>query len=194
MKESKYDLLWINGPFGAGKTSLAQKLLQTLPNVTLYDPELLGQFTRVTVPMPKSEDYQDCAMWRTLVVSAAVAIRKEVDGLIVVPMTLVNDTYIAEIFGGLRLSGLRLAHFFLDVPEAMLRSRISAQTIHHDDSVKDERVRQWRLAQIDRCAQARASLPANTIVLDASQASVNELAVVVSDSIAGERNLSQSEQ
>jgi Mg-chelatase subunit ChlI len=33
---------WINGAFGAGKTTLAEELHRRLPETILYDPEYVG--------------------------------------------------------------------------------------------------------------------------------------------------------
>ena len=35
-------IVWINGTFGAGKTSTARELVDLIPQSTLFDPELIG--------------------------------------------------------------------------------------------------------------------------------------------------------
>ena len=35
-------IIWINGGFGAGKTTLAQELHRRLPDAVVYDPEDVG--------------------------------------------------------------------------------------------------------------------------------------------------------
>jgi uridine kinase len=35
-------IIMINGAFGAGKTTVANKLLKLMPNCMLYDPEEVG--------------------------------------------------------------------------------------------------------------------------------------------------------
>ncbi|MDG3135252.1 adenylyl-sulfate kinase [Streptococcus suis] len=37
-------IIWLNGPFGVGKTTLANILHKRIENSYLYDPELLGDF------------------------------------------------------------------------------------------------------------------------------------------------------
>jgi hypothetical protein len=69
-------------------------------------------------------------------------------------MTVADPGYAREIFGGLAAYGVPVRHFFLKVPAARLRERISAQVIHPGDPQRDADVRQWRLAQVDRCAAA----------------------------------------
>ena len=35
-------IIWVNGGFGAGKTTLAQELHRRLPDAVVYDPEEVG--------------------------------------------------------------------------------------------------------------------------------------------------------
>lgn len=41
-------IIWLNGPFGVGKTTLANLLHQEIPDSILYDPEYLGDFFKKT--------------------------------------------------------------------------------------------------------------------------------------------------
>ncbi|WP_200902480.1 MULTISPECIES: hypothetical protein [Protofrankia] len=81
-------------------------------------------------------------------------------------MTVVDPGYAREIFGGLAAYGIAVRHFFLKVPPARLRERITGQVIHPGDPQRDAEVRRWRLAQVDRCAAAEDTLPSDTVILD----------------------------
>jgi deoxyadenosine/deoxycytidine kinase len=35
-------IIWLDGPFGIGKSTTAQALLEHLPEAVLFDPELFG--------------------------------------------------------------------------------------------------------------------------------------------------------
>lgn len=35
-------IIWINGPFGAGKTTLAERLRDRRPKSLIFDPEEIG--------------------------------------------------------------------------------------------------------------------------------------------------------
>jgi hypothetical protein len=87
-------------------------------------------------------------------------------GLVIAPMTVVSLSYAREIFGGLAAYGIPVRHFFLKVPAARLRERITAQVIHPGDPRRDAEVRRWRLAQVDRCTAAEDALPHDAIILD----------------------------
>nr|VXR48252.1 Tunicamycin resistance protein [Klebsiella pneumoniae]VXZ93189.1 Tunicamycin resistance protein [Klebsiella pneumoniae] len=59
-------IIWINGPFGAGKTTLAKRLRDRRSKSLIFDPEEIGFVVKETVPMPASGDYQDLPLWRDL--------------------------------------------------------------------------------------------------------------------------------
>ena len=47
-------IIWINGPFGAGKTTLAKRLRDRRSKSLILDPEEIGFVVKETVPMPAS--------------------------------------------------------------------------------------------------------------------------------------------
>ncbi|WP_258053197.1 NUDIX hydrolase [Streptomyces sp. Ru73] len=121
-------IVWLNGAFGAGKTTAAQELLDLLPGSTLYDPELVGHGLREMLPAKRLddvEDYQDLPSWRRLVVDAAAALLTEVPGPLITPMTLLRQEYRDEIFGGLASRRIPVRHVLLHAEETILRERIA---------------------------------------------------------------------
>ncbi|MDQ6661003.1 MAG: AAA family ATPase, partial [Chloroflexota bacterium] len=65
-------IIFINGAFGVGKTTLAEMLVQRISNSLLFDPEIVGFFLRAIVsPIETFDDFQDLPMWRPLVVTTA---------------------------------------------------------------------------------------------------------------------------
>lgn len=172
-------IIWINGAFGAGKTSLADALSKSLRSSIVFDPELAGFLLQRTVPSAPSGDFQDLPIWREVVVSLALKLRRCYGSALIVPMTLVVPDYHREIFGALKSAGEGLLHVFLDVDAATLRQRIVAQVIAPHDPARDASVRAWRLGQIERCLDARASLPPDTLFLDAAALTTSQLAAAV---------------
>ena len=66
-------VVWINGPFGVGKSTVAEALVGGWPDAILYDPELIGPLVRGLLPPPLNEgDYQDIPLWRRLVQITAI--------------------------------------------------------------------------------------------------------------------------
>jgi AAA domain len=172
-------IIWINGAFGAGKTTLSERLTALLPDSMLFDPELLGYAARALVPPAPSGDFQDLPLWRSLTLHAILEVRRLYDATLIIPMTLVNPVYLTEILGGLAEHGEQVAHVYLDVAEPVLRDRITAQVLDQDNPANDEQVRQWRLAQVDRCLAAKNLMPAGTTILDSGATDPDSLAAQV---------------
>jgi hypothetical protein len=169
-------IIWINGAFGGGKTTLAEELHRRLANALPFDPEYVGFILVKWAPPAASGDFQDIPLWRKLVVEFAVGLASEYGRPLIVPMTVVNASYRDEIFGAIAKAGHTVLHVFLDVPAPELRRRIDAQVLVDDNPEADARARQFRLGNVDRCVAARDQLPAGTLVLRGDQYSPAELA------------------
>ena len=92
-------LLWLNGAFGAGKTSVAEALCRRLPGAFLYDPENAGQFLRQNLPgsLCPWENFQDDPLWRQFNRALLGRLAREYSGPVVVPMTVTEPKYWAEL-------------------------------------------------------------------------------------------------
>lgn len=53
-------LLWLNGPFGGGKTQTAHELRRRLPGSVVCDPEEVGFGLHRMTPRPLRGDFQTC--------------------------------------------------------------------------------------------------------------------------------------
>lgn len=145
-------IVWINGAFGAGKTSAARELIDLIPNSTFYDPELTGTGLASLLPQKKFaevSDFQDLPIWRRLVVDTAAALLAEVGGVLVVPMTLLRQEYRDEIFGGLASRRIAVRHVLLSPEETILRQRIAHRAEFPDDPVKSDGSGQWAYDRIE---------------------------------------------
>ncbi len=170
-------LAWINGPFGAGKSSVTDQLTRIVDKIIVFDPDEVGFHLRQWVPMPASGNFQDLACWRDVVAqSCAGFIRHYPDHLLVVPMTVVNDGYRQEIFDIIRKDTDDLLHVWMSVGREVLAQRISDQVVWPDDSARDAEVKAWRLAQIDSAFDCEERLGADTAVLAADETSPRQLA------------------
>ncbi|MFJ9739912.1 AAA family ATPase [Streptomyces sp. NPDC101166] len=106
-------LLWINGPFGGGKTQTAHELRRRLPDSVVCDPEHVGFGLHRMLPPGLREDFRDLASWRQGVVEVLdLALRKH-DGVVIVPMTLTDPGHFEETVGRLRELGHDVRHFTL---------------------------------------------------------------------------------
>ncbi|WP_433522294.1 hypothetical protein ACQPZ2_34800 [Nocardia pseudovaccinii] len=64
-------IIWLNGTFGAGKTTTAQELTALLPGSRIFDTEEVGIMLRHVLASEIVRDFQDWQPWRALVVAAA---------------------------------------------------------------------------------------------------------------------------
>ncbi|MEV4945643.1 NUDIX domain-containing protein [Streptomyces sp. NPDC053755] len=180
-------IVWINGAFGAGKSSTARELVDLIPNSTLYDPELIGGAMSWLLPqkrLAEVNDFQDLPIWRRMVVDTAAALLAEVGGVLVVPMTLLRQEYRDEIFGGLAARRIEVRHVLLAPDETILRERILARTPDGSDPEALERVRRWSLDHIEPFRAARADwLDADAYAVDTSALSVAEAAATVAEAL-----------
>ena len=168
-------IIWINGAFGAGKTTLAEELSRRLPDAVLFDPEYVGYILQRWVTVPTG-DFQDLPSWRELVIATALSLRKHHAATLIVPMTLISDDYLAEILGGLRADGEEIRHVFLDLDPAVLRQRITSRVLVPDDPEHDQQARDFCLGNVDRGIAAAARVPPGTLLLRSDKLTPAELA------------------
>lgn len=176
-------IVWVNGAFGSGKTTLVEELRGRWPEPLLFDPEVVGYVLREIVEVPTG-DFQDLRLWRRQVAEFLVGLVEEYQRPVLAPMTLVNPVYVAEVFGAIEAAGVPLHHFFLKVPEDVLIARIDSRSFTPDDPDQDERVRRWCKARIPACTAALDTLPRDTVFLD-GESSPGELAEVVLRRVGG---------
>ncbi|MFF3393962.1 NUDIX domain-containing protein [Streptomyces sp. NPDC002669] len=180
-------IIWINGAFGAGKTSAARELIDLIPNSTFYDPELVGAGLRHLLPqkrLAEVTDFQDLPIWRRLVVDTAAALLAEVPGVLVVPMTLLRQEYRDEIFGGLASRRIPVRHVLLSPEETILRQRIADRVEFPDDPEHSERVRQWAHQHIEPYRAALHWLAQDAHVIDTGTLTPSETAGLIAEAVS----------
>ncbi|WP_069161734.1 AAA family ATPase [Nocardia altamirensis] len=106
-------LLWINGPFGGGKTQTAFELHRRLPGSVVCDPEQVGFGLHRMMPAALRADFQDYPSWRQGVFEVLDHVLHQHDGVVIAPMTVADPRYFAETVGRLRESGHDVRHFAL---------------------------------------------------------------------------------
>ena len=149
-------IVWINGAFGAGKTTTAGLLAKALDGAKLFDPEYVGFMLTSFVPSPTG-DFQDLPLWRHLVVETMAGLAQQYPHPWVAPMSLINASYRAEILGGLRGRGVEVREFILTVPEDRLRARIDADRV-------EAQARQWRHDHVSQASATFAALTDATFI------------------------------
>ncbi|MET8680271.1 NUDIX domain-containing protein [Streptomyces sp. NPDC004647] len=179
-------IVWLNGAFGAGKTTAARELVDLIPGSTFFDPELVGDGLRMMLPSKRLEeatDYQELPSWRRLVVETGTAVLGEVGGTLVVPMTLLKQEYRDEIFGGFAARRIPLRHVLLHSEETILRQRIAAREEMPRDGTALESVRYWCLAHLAPYHQALPWLTADAHVVDTSALTPRQTAERIAEAL-----------
>jgi hypothetical protein len=106
-------LVWINGPFGGGKTATAYELARRLPGSVVCDPEHVGFGLHRALPRELRGDFQDLRAWRDGVVEVLDLAAARHPGTVIVPMTVVEPAYFEQTVGRLRERGHDVRHFAL---------------------------------------------------------------------------------
>jgi predicted kinase len=166
-------IIWINGGFGAGKTTLAEELHRRLPDAVVYDPEDVG--IMLWKWLPSDGDFQHMASWRELVVATALSLRRHHAETLIVPMSLIRDAYRAEILGGLADAGEEVLHVFLEADAGVLRERLNAR-VTQPDREWDQAARELGMTGVDEMVAAAARQPAGTLLLRSDRRTPAELA------------------
>ncbi|MDL5202989.1 AAA family ATPase [Streptomyces sp. ALI-76-A] len=151
-------LLWINGPFGGGKTQTAYEIQRRLPGSVVCDPEHAGFGLRRMLPPGLRGDFQDLVSWRQGVVEVLDLALTRQDGVVIVPMTVTDSGHFAETVGRLRALGHDVRHFtLLAGRETVLKRLRERGTGHLLQYVMGKRAalrgESWAVQQLDHCLE-----------------------------------------
>jgi AAA domain len=175
-------IVWVNGAFGVGKTTVAAALVAALGSrARNWDPERVGAMLQSELADLPVEDFQDWSAWRQVVVATAAAIHEQTGQLLVVPQTVLEPGYLHELFGGLEVRGIRTFHVLLDA---------SPETLHQralDDP--DQSARAWRLDHIDDYTRGRDWLMHEAdLVVNANTSTAAQIANTIAEAVPDERD------
>lgn len=151
-------LLWINGPFGGGKTQTAYEIRRRLPGSVVCDPEHAGFGLRRMLPPELRGNFQDLASWRQGVVEVLDLALTKHDGVVIAPMTVTDLGYFDETVGLLREKGHDVRHFTLLAERETVLKRLRERGFGHLLRYvvgKDAPLRResWAVEQLDHCLE-----------------------------------------
>ncbi|MFH8978408.1 AAA family ATPase [Streptomyces sp. NPDC017890] len=151
-------LLWINGPFGGGKTQTAHEIRRRLPGSVVCDPEHVGFGLRRMLPSGLRADFRDLAAWRQGVVEVLDLALAEHDGVVIAPMTVTDPGHFAETVGRLRDLGHDVRHFTLLAERETVLRRLHVRgfgPVLRYVAGKDAGLRResWAVEQLDHCLE-----------------------------------------
>ena len=169
-------IVWLNGPFGVGKSSVTAALRRRVPAARTFDPERIGWVLKRTVGVWRRGDYQHLRTWRRATVVAAARRARGTD-LLIIPMTVLRRGYLEELLAGLRARGHEVRHVLLDVSPDVLLERIENDPVHDP--------RAWRLDNLEIYLTARYALEGFGEVVDTDERTIEEVADAVQEALSG---------
>ncbi|MER6632772.1 AAA family ATPase [Streptomyces sp. NPDC000987] len=151
-------LLWINGPFGGGKTQTAHEIRRRLPGSVICDPEHAGFGLHRMMPPDLRGDFQDLASWRQGVVEVLDLALTRHDGVVIVPMTVTDSGHFEETVGRLRELGHDVRHFTLLAERGTVLKRLNERGFGHllryvAGKKAGPRRESWAVRQLDHCLE-----------------------------------------
>ncbi|MFF8554285.1 AAA family ATPase [Streptomyces sp. NPDC015501] len=166
-------IIWLNGTFGAGKTTTSKEVVSLLPGSRLFDAEKVGEMLCHMLGAPE-RDFQDFPPWRGLVVETARQVLDHVGGTLVVTQTVLVEAYWRELHEGLTRAGVPVHHFLLHTDRDTLVERIET-----DIKPESAGARQWRLDHLDDYERALPWLRREARVVDTTGVPPAEVAATV---------------
>lgn len=172
---STVKIIWINGAFGSGKTTMAYTLCKRLPDAFVFDPENAGYYLRKNQPPTLCPDnFQDEPLWRYINRDLLLHIALHYQGVILVPMTVISPDYYNELVSSLQEHNVPIVHIVLAASERTLHKRLRKRL---------EGKHSWAAQQIESCLEGfRHPLFETKVQTDGR--SVNDIAEEIAE-IAG---------
>lgn len=171
MKENQLRIIWLNGAFGVGKTTVANLLKAKIINSIIFDPEIAGTMLNKIYPVEmKKDNFQDYMEWRNINNKILRKLIEGTDKIIIIPMTITNLDYYQEIITGLNSKIIR--QFLLLANDNTLIERLN---------LRNESDR-WPFDQIKHCIESFDSIDFGTRI-DTNDKSLDSIVEVIIERI-----------
>jgi hypothetical protein len=171
-------IIWLNGTFGAGKTTTGALLTQKSPLLRSFDPEWVGYMLRPNLTDHPVTGFQHWESWRVLTPIVADELIRFSGQSLVAAQTVLEETYWDELETGLAERGHDVLHVLLEPQESALRNRIEADQT-------EVAAKSWRLDHMTKYASARPWLLSRAdLVLDTTHLTPQQAADRIWDAAA----------
>ena len=120
-------IIWISGPYGVGKTTLAEAMAAKMDNALVFDAEEVGNAVRGNYPgCPYGYIFEDYPLWGEFCYLLLKDIHEKFHMDILVPMTLLRmESY--SIIGKLKQDGIDTRLVVLEASWQTVHDRILAR-------------------------------------------------------------------
>lgn len=144
--------MWINGTFGAGKTTTGTLLALRDPRLRVFDPEWVGYLLASNLSNDPGDqavsDFQHYESWRRLVPVVADEVVRVTGQSLVATQSVLDEGYWAELTAGSAALGHEVLHVVVEADPEVLAGRIEADEV-------ESGARQWRLDHLTTYAETR---------------------------------------
>ncbi|MCC3763265.1 AAA family ATPase [Glycomyces sp. TRM65418] len=162
-------IVWLNGAFGAGKTTTARLLEDALP-ARLFDAEHIGFLLRPIIGDIPHQDFKEWPPWRALTVETARHLLDFVGGTLVIPQSVLQHHYWTELMDGFARHDIPVHAFTLHADRDAFHTRVEADT-------DEPAARQWRLDHRDAYERALGEwMSTETTVIDTTHRTPDQTA------------------
>ncbi|MFD7645674.1 AAA family ATPase [Kitasatospora sp. NPDC059795] len=144
-------ILFVNGPFGVGKTSTTGLIARRRPDALIVNPEDIGHMLWAQLPEAlRTEEFELEPVWPPLTRCMLDQAARHYDRPVVVPMTIARQPVFDQIVRPLREAGHHVRHFTLLAEAATIRSRLRERGEGPDKWGPLS----WEGNQVERCLDA----------------------------------------
>jgi hypothetical protein len=163
-------IIWLNGTFGVGKTTVARLLSQLDRRLRLFDPEWVGYMLRENLSDYPVTDFRHWGPWRVLTPLVADELIRFSGQSLVAPQTVLEENYWDELICALSERSHQVLHVLLEAQDEALRDRIEADEV-------DAAALPWRLDHMSKFPHARPWLQRRAdLVVDTTHLSAEVVA------------------
>lgn len=161
-------IIWISGPYGVGKSTLAEAMAEKMGNALIFDAEEVGNVVRENYPdCPYGYIFEDYPLWGEFCYMLLKDIHEKFQKDILVPMTLLRE----KSYGIIE----KLDQDGIQTPLVILEA--SYQTVHDRILARGEEEGCWCMENIELARAGSAALPGIHIQTDGK--SVEDLVLIV---------------
>lgn len=152
-------VVWLNGTFGAGKTTVSKLLADTLPDARVFDSEDIGTMLQSIMGDVPHNDFKEWKLWRSLTVETARQVLGFVGGTLIIPQTVLQHQYWTELHEGFAAANIPLLAFTLHAERDTITERVETDEV-------ETGAKQWRLDHRDAYESALPWLKRETTIID----------------------------
>lgn len=151
-------IIWISGPYGVGKSTLAEAMVEKMENALIFDAEIVGDAVRSNYPDdPYGYIYEDYPLWSEFCCKLLTDVHNTFHKDILVPMTLLRNSSYESIIQKLHDNGVET---YLVVLEA------SYDSVHNRILARGEAEGCWCMENIALAREGCSALPGMHINTD----------------------------